>query len=104
MSIGSLFFFIPSLAEILKSVHLATGVNLDDQELNEKASSIYNTFFCLGSIIGPPIGGALKDSIQYRQTNDVMAGIALIFTACYLVMNVLCIADSDAFTSKDTEY
>ena len=73
LATGCLFFFIPSLPEVLQSVHLATGINLDDHLLNDKAAGIYNTFFYLGSIIGPPLGGVMKDWIGYRSTNDVMA-------------------------------
>lgn len=104
LAVGCLFFFLPSLPEVLKSVHLATGINLDDQMLNDKASGIYNTFYYLGSIMAPPIGGALNDSIGYRSTNDLMALVTFLFTLAYLIFNVLCIEDHDGFGVGDSIY
>jgi hypothetical protein len=65
LAVGCLFFFIPSLPEVILSVHLATGINLDDAFLNDKAAGIYNTFYYTGSIIGPPLGGGLNDLIGF---------------------------------------
>jgi len=104
LSLGCLFFFIPSLPEVLHSVHLETGINLDDPILNDKASGLYNTFFYLGSIIGPPIGGALNDATNFRTTNDIMAFICLGFAICYLIFNVLMIADRPSFPRGDSQY
>ena len=93
LSFGCLYFFIPSLPEVIKSVHLATGLNLSDPILNDKAAGIYNTFYNMGSILAPPIGGALNDWIGYRSTNDVMAVTCLVFTFSYVIGNVILIPD-----------
>ena len=89
LSVGCLFFFIPSLPETIDSVHLKLGVPLNDPVLNDKASGIYNAFYFLGAIIAPPLGGLLNDYIDFRKTNDVMAIFSFIFTISYFIFNVL---------------
>jgi len=76
-------------------VHLSTGINLDDPLLNDKAAGIYNTFFYLGSIIGPPLGGFLNDEIGYRYTNDAMSLFSLAFALAYLLFNLVMFSDHE---------
>ena len=85
LSIGCLLFFIPSLPEIINSVHFKEKIKLDDPTLNDKASGIYNSFYFLGSIIAPILGGMLNDHIGFRSTNDVMMAIGLTFTVIYFL-------------------
>lgn len=101
LAVGSLFFFIPSLPETLRAVHLSTGINLDDPILNDKALVLYNTFFYLGSIIGPPLGGLLNDPFGYPITNDAMALLSIVFALCYMVFNIVMCDDHEYFVSED---
>jgi MFS family permease len=55
--------------------------------LNDKASGIYNAFYCLGAIIAPILGGILNDHIGYRLTNDVMAFVCMGFAVIYILSN-----------------
>jgi hypothetical protein len=104
LAVGCLFFFIPSLPEVLHSVHLATGINLDDHSLNDKASGIYNTFLNLGSIIGPPLGGILNDFVGYRLTNDIVVIFSLAFAFAYLICNLVLYPDDNAFGDGSSIY
>lgn len=59
MSVGFLFFFIPSLPEILDSVRIKEGISEDNDLLNDKGAGLYNAFYSMGAIIAPVLGGIL---------------------------------------------
>ena len=85
MSLGCLFFFIPSLPEVIDSVHLKEGIAISDPTLNDKASGIYNAFYFLGAILAPILGGLMNDQVGYRETNDIMLLVAVLFSVAYLM-------------------
>lgn len=85
--IGSAFFLIPGLPEIVEVMARLENLDPTSETLNDKASGIYNGFYSLGSISAPIIGGALTDSIGYRSANDIMAFIALAFFIIYAFTN-----------------
>ena len=87
IALGGLFFFIPSLPEIINAVSHKEKIPEDDEILNDKAAGIFNCFYSLGAIIAPILGGVLNDSIEYRSTNDVMAGFVATFFVFYLIFN-----------------
>ena len=52
------------------------------------ASGLYSTFYSIGQILAPTIGGALYDSIGYKSTCDLMFLMCLLFSGFYFVFNV----------------
>lgn len=52
------------------------------------ASGLYSTFYAIGQILSPTIGGFLFDSYGYKTTCDIIATIIAIFTVIYFVTNV----------------
>ena len=87
--------FIPLLPEIIDAVALKYEIieGIDerlDEELNDKASGIYATFYSIGMILAPLIGGPLYDSIDYRGTCDFLAVSCAIYAVFYFVFNVGC--------------
>lgn len=87
IALGGLFFFIPSLPEIIYSVSRKENIPEDSDSLNDKAAGIFNCFYSLGAIIAPILGGLLNDTIGYRSTNDVMAGFVMVFLVFYVLLN-----------------
>jgi len=85
--IGSLFLLIAGLPEIMELVQKKEGFQADNEDLNNKAAGIYNTFLTIGSVNAPIIGGVLDDKIGYRYTNDTMAFVCLAFVIFYAVAN-----------------
>jgi MFS family permease len=81
------------LPEIIDAVALKSEIvegaddSLDEQ-LNDKAAGIYATFYSIGMIIGPLIGGPLYDNIGYNATCDFLALICSIYTVFYFIFNV----------------
>ena len=59
-----------------------------DGQLNDKASGIYATFYSIGMILAPIIGGPLFDAINYRGTCDFLGLCFILYTAFYFVFNV----------------
>lgn len=57
---GTLFFFIPSLPEIIHNVKIKNNIDHGNEMINDKASGVYNSFFSLGAVIAPILAGALK--------------------------------------------
>lgn len=87
IALGGLFFFIPSLPEIINSVSHKERIPETNDQLNDKAAGIFNCFYSLGAIIAPIGGGLLNDTIGYRYTNDVMACLVLVFLLTYVLSN-----------------
>jgi len=81
------FTFVPLLPEMLYVVQKAENI-MGDNELNDKASGIYNTCYGIGTIIAPYIGGALKDWNGFRFLCDVMACSSFVFAIFFFIFNV----------------
>lgn len=71
----------------MESVATKEGIESDNETLNDKASGIYNSFYCLGAIIAPILGGILNDHIGYRLANDSMAFFSLGFAIIFMFVN-----------------
>lgn len=53
----------------------------------DKCAGLFNSFYSLGAIFAPIIGGLLNDAIGYRYTTDTMAFICLGFCLFYVFTN-----------------
>ncbi len=84
---GGAFFLIPCLPELIEVIRLQEGLSQDNEDLNNKASGIFNAFYSFGAIIAPIIGGMLSDSIGYRSTNDAAAFLSITFLFFYAFTN-----------------
>jgi len=56
IGISRVLFDIVSLSEVVRSVHLKSGLNLDHPVLNERAEFWHQLFCGFGAILGPLIG------------------------------------------------
>jgi hypothetical protein len=61
MAVGCLFFFIPSLPEVIDAVRIKEGFTEENEILNDKVSGLYGSFYSFGAIIAPILGGILRD-------------------------------------------
>jgi MFS family permease len=87
------FVFIPLLPEAIESIYIKESLvegqsEHQDQLLNDMASGLYSTFYSVGQILAPTIGGALYDSIGYKSTCDLMSLLCLVFSTIYFMFNV----------------
>ena len=80
--------FVPLLPEIIDAIQEKEKIG-ENNELNDKASSMFNISYALGCLIAPILGGVLNDHIKFRSTCDVMAVSAGIFSILYFFLNVL---------------
>jgi MFS family permease len=80
--------FVPLLPEIISAVQDKEKIG-ENNELNDKASSVFNVSYATGCLIAPILGGALNDHFQYRTTCDIMALSAAGFSLIYFFFNVL---------------
>ena len=81
------FIFVPLLPEILYVVGTAEGM-ANDNDLNDKASGIYNVAYASGTILAPNIGGLLTDAYNFRIMCDILAIFSLCFSIIFLIFNV----------------
>lgn len=81
------FIFVPLLPEILYVVGTAEGLE-NDNDLNDKASGIYNVAYASGTILAPNIGGLLSDAYGFRVMCDVLAILSATFSIIFLFANV----------------
>lgn len=80
--------FVPLLPEIIDAVQDKENIGEND-ELNDKASSLFNIAYAIGCLIAPIIGGLLNDYLHFRGTCDIMALSAAIFALIYFLINLL---------------
>ena len=80
--------FIPIFPEIMEAVMEQHGIEDETDELCDKVSGIYGTFYSIGSVVAPILGGALGDSIGYRSTCDVVALATFIFCIFFAFFNL----------------
>jgi len=60
LSISKAIFDACSYKELVRSVHLNSGLNLDNPILNKRADFWHCLFCSLGSIIGPILAAGIK--------------------------------------------
>ncbi|TNV82444.1 hypothetical protein FGO68_gene5084 [Halteria grandinella] len=87
------FIFIPLLPDALEAVfvkeNIVEGQNEQlDQLISDYGSGLYGTFFSIGQILAPILGGALYESIDYRPTTDFMTLVCLGWCVIFFVFNV----------------
>ena len=82
------FIFAPLLPEIIDAVQDKEEIG-ENQELNDKASGLFNSSFAIGCLLGPIIGGLLNDNFGYRTTCDIMAFFSLIYSFIYFSIVIL---------------
>lgn len=59
-----------------------------NNDLNDKASGIYNVAYASGTILAPNIGGILTDTYDFQTMCDVLACFSLCFSIIFLFANV----------------
>ena len=59
-----------------------------DQLISDYGSGLYGTFFSLGQILAPVLGGILYQFLGYRQTTDFIALSSLLWSGIFFVFNV----------------
>jgi MFS family permease len=69
---------IPSLVKIMEKEY-----GSHNETIADKASSLYNMAFALGSMLAPLLGGGLCDAIGFRESTGVMVLCGLIVSALY---------------------
>jgi len=55
----------------------------------DQAGAMFNIAYCLGSISGPILGGALDQSLEFRRSADVMTLVALCIFLLYFCAVIL---------------
>eukprot|EP00347_Sterkiella_histriomuscorum_P005636 403355840 len=80
--------FVPLLPEIIDAVQDKENIG-ENNELNDKASSLFNMSYAIGCLIAPILGGAFNDSYKYRTTCDIFAVSAATFAVIYFFINLL---------------
>ena len=80
--------FVPLLPEIIEAAEEKENV-VDNMELNDKASGIFNTSYALGCLISPILGGALNEAYGFRTTCDIMAISSGLFGVFFFFAAVL---------------
>jgi hypothetical protein len=89
------FIFIPLLPDALEGVFIKEGIIEGENEqldmlIADYGSGLYGTFFSIGQILAPILGGIIKYAIGYRATTDVMMLACLGWAIIFFVFNVGC--------------
>lgn len=101
LSVGLVFIQLHSFSEIVKAVHLSTGINLDEPVLSDYAYTFHTSFYLLGSFIGP----LLSSSAEYFPLfTDIMSLTSLVFAMLYLLLSVLYFSDNQGFGVNSSYY
>jgi hypothetical protein len=110
LSFSRVIFDLCSLKELVRSVHLKSGLNLDNPILNERAD-LWHTLFCsLGSFLGPIIGAGLfqafneSDFTPKISITDIFFLVSLITLFAHFILNIIFIPDHDSFPFGDSAY
>jgi MFS family permease len=61
----------------------------ENEELNDKAASMFNLANAVGCIIGPIMGGFFNDLFGFRSTCDIMALFAFLYSIAFFFVNIL---------------
>jgi MFS family permease len=80
--------FVPLLTEIIDAVEDKEKVR-DKEEISDKCSAVYNCTWAFGNVVAPIGGGLMVDSINWQNTCDVLALVAVIYTGIYLAANII---------------
>jgi len=110
LSLSRVIFDLCSFIELVRSVHLKSGLNLDNPVLNERAD-LWHTLFCsLGSFLGPVFGAGIfqafngQDSTPKISITDIFFIASLTTLFAHFILNIIFIPDHDSFPFGDSAY
>lgn len=89
------FVFIPILPEISDSIYENLGIKEGeneaiDEEICDRATSLYSSFYYTGMIVYPIVGSLVYSSNKsFSKTCDVFALFSLIYIAFYFMINIV---------------
>ena len=89
------FLFIPIIPELMESFYDSYGLKEGesqqvDEDICDRASGLYNTFYYSGMIVSPVLGSLVYEHYgNFNQTCDVFAIISVIYTSIFFLINVL---------------
>ncbi|TNV80842.1 hypothetical protein FGO68_gene11034 [Halteria grandinella] len=100
LGLGQIPILAYSQIEIVKAVHMQTGINLEEVPLSTYARSYISISQTIGFIIGPLIGisGGLP------LICDSLALVSLLFGFLYFMLSVLYFSDSEGFGVNSSYY
>jgi MFS family permease len=75
---------IPIFPEMLARIELGLP-ELKGEELNNVSAGYFNSCLGLGETLGPITASLLTASIGFRNSEDVLATLILIFCVCYFI-------------------
>jgi MFS family permease len=82
------FIYVPLLPILIEALQESLQIG-ENEELNDKASSMFNLSNAIGCIIGPIMGGFFNDMVGFRATCDTMAFLALTYSIAFFIFNIL---------------
>ena len=82
------WIFVPLMPEIIEAVQDKEQIQ-ENEDLNDKASGLFNFSYAIGCLVAPILGGAFNELWGFRTTCDVMAMSSLVFGGIYFFINLL---------------
>ncbi|CDW87636.1 permeases of the major facilitator superfamily [Stylonychia lemnae] len=79
---------VPLLPEIIDAVKEKEQIG-ENNELNDKASSFFNSSVAIGSLTAPILGGLFNDLYDFRNTCDIMAIMSCAYAIIFFLINLL---------------
>ena len=93
------------MPELIESYYETQGITegedlQQDQDIADRASGLYNTFYYVGMIVSPITGSLIYENYRnFNKTCDIFAIFSDCFTIIYIVFNV--ITDSKSLWNKN---
>lgn len=82
------FIMVPLLSMIIESIQESENCG-ENEFLNDKASSLFNSVQALGCIAGPISGGLLNDRFGFKATVNIINLVILFYTFIFFVTTIL---------------
>ncbi|CDW88996.1 permeases of the major facilitator superfamily [Stylonychia lemnae] len=89
LGVSCALIFVPLLGEIIEAVQEKENIASSNDQLNDKASSLFNMAYAVGCLIAPILGGLFNDLVGFRSTCDIMAIAATALAILYFLFNAL---------------
>lgn len=79
--IGQAFIFIPTLTEYMSYMKEVDATGSEDK-LTDLSSGLFTIGFSIGELMGPLMGGMLKQAFGFQTAANLLAGL-MIAVSCY---------------------
>jgi MFS family permease len=80
---------VPTFMKAMEDEEGDSLTKMKSAKIADKAATLYSIAISIGFLLGPIIGGGLKDLLGFQRTSDFVCFLSFLFTLIYFVLIIV---------------